>query len=327
MKAIIVTSFNGPDALQVQHVPDPIPGANEVIVRIEAIGINFADVRAAQGKYPGSPEPPFISGREFAGVVESTGERVMGYTQHGACAEKIAVSPKLLFPVPAQWELTTAAAFPVNYLTAWLLYWKAGLVRAEINDPSPTRQETPRRVLVHAAGGGVGTAAVQIGKLLGIETYGTASSGEKLAKVRELGLTHGINYKQVDYEEKIKELTGGKGVDAVFDGLAGEHTAKSLRCCGFLGRVILFGSASDDRPKFDVMSMYVNSSSVHGLWLSKLVSQPELIRSATASMQPWIASGELKPVVGAVLPLEQAAEAHRMMLERRNYGKIVLKVD
>lgn len=327
MKAIVVTSFSGPDALKLQEVPDPTPSANEVLVRIQAVGINFADVRAAQGKYPGSPEPPFISGREFSGVIEATGERVMGYTQYGACAEKIAIPRNLIFPAPPSWDATLAAAFPVNFLTAWLLYWKAGLVSAHVSDPSPIRSGVPKRVLIQAAGGGVGTAAVQIGRLLGIETFGTASSDEKLEALKKLGLTHGINYKQVDYEERVKELTKGAGVDAAFDGLAGEHTAKSIRCCGFLGRVIIFGSASDASPKFDIRSMYVNGSSVHGLWLSKLVARPELINAALTSMHPWIENGELKPVVGTVLPLEETAEAHRMMLERRNYGKIVLKVE
>ncbi len=326
MKSIVLTSFGGPDALQLRDVPEPTPSGDEVIVRIETVGINFADVRAAQGKYPGSPEPPFISGREFCGVVEQTGERVMGYTQFGACAEKIAISPALLFPAPPRWDAETCAAFPVNYLTAWFLYWKSGIVRAGHDDPSPVHGGRAPRVLIHACGGGVGTAAVQVGRKLGCETFGTASSDEKLEKVKELGLTHGINYVRDDYEQKIKELTGGEGVDAVFDGLAGEHTAHSLRCCGFLGRVILFGSASDDRPKFDVMSMYVHSASVHGLWLSKMVSKPELIRAALESMHPWIESGEIKPVVGHVLRLEQTADAHRMMLERRNYGKIVIRV-
>jgi len=120
MKAIVITSFAGPGALQLQDIPNPTPRSGQVIVNVEAVGLNFADVLASMGKYPGSPEPPFVCGREFAGTVEGTGKRVMGYTQHGACAEKIAMNPALLFPVPPQWDTTLCAAFPVNFLTAWL---------------------------------------------------------------------------------------------------------------------------------------------------------------------------------------------------------------
>lgn len=326
MKAIVVTSFDGPVALQVQDVPNPTARPGQVIVDIQSVGLNFADVLASMGKYPGSPEPPFVCGREFAGTVEGTNERVMGYTQHGACSEKIAINRSLLFPAPPKWDSALCAAFPVNFLTAWFAYWEAGLVRANQNDPSPIRDSSKKRVLIHAAAGGVGTAAIQIGKLLGIETYGTASTDEKLNTARELGLTHGINYSREDYEARVLELTNGEGVDAVFDSLAGEHTGKSLRCCGFLGRVILFGSASGERPKFDVMAMYTRSASVHGLWLSKLASNTALIKSALQSMQPWITEGKLKPVIGAEFPLEKAADAFRMMQERKSFGKIILRV-
>jgi NADPH:quinone reductase len=326
MKAILVTGNNGPDSLELRDVPEPIPAPNEVVVRLHAAGLNFADVRAAQGKYPGGPEAPFIAGREFAGVIESTGERVMGYSQQNAFAEQIASPRNLLFPVPSQWDFEHAAAFPVNYLTAWLAYWKAGLVKAEINDSSPVSPTPRKRVLIHAAAGGVGTAAVQIGRQLGLEMFGTASSQEKISRLRELGLTHPINYKQEDYEERIAEITHGEGVDAVLDGLGGEHTGKSIRCCGFLGRVILFGSATGENPKVNLGSLYIKGTSLHGLWLSKLVSKPELIAAALQSMKPWIESGSIQPQVGAVLPLEQAAEAYRMLLERRNFGKVVLRV-
>jgi NADPH2:quinone reductase len=326
MKAIVVTGSNGPDSLELREVSEPKPGDNEVVVRIHAAGLNFADVHAAQGKYPGGPEPPFIAGREYSGVIEATGERVMGYSQQNAFAEKIASPRNLLFPVPERWDFEHAAAFPVNYLTAWLAYWKAGLVQAGIDDASPTNPSPKKRVLIHAAAGGVGTAAVQIGRQLGIEMFGTASSEEKIARLKELGLTHPINYKQEDYEKRIAETTKGEGVDAVFDGLGGEHTGKSVRCLGFLGRVILFGSATGESPKVNLGSLYIRGTSLHGLWLSKLVAKTELINAALSSMRPWIENGVIQPQVGAVLPLEQAAEAYRMLLEGRNYGKVVLKI-
>ena len=324
MKAIVVTGSSGPDSLELRDVPEPSPSSEEVVIRIHAAGVNFADVRAAQGKYPGGPQPPFVAGREFAGVIETTGERVMGYSQHSAFAEKIASPRGLLFPAPARWDFERCAAFPVNYLTAWIAYWKAGLVKGGVEDPSPTRTSKHPRVLVHAAAGGVGTAAVEIGKQLGIETFGTASTPEKLERLKDLGLSHPINYKNEDFETRVNEITNGEGVDAVFDGLGGEYTGKSVRCCGFLGRVILFGSASGENPKVNLGQLYLKGTSLHGLWLSKLVSNTELIRSALDSMKPWIDSGALQPQVGAVLPLREAAEAYRMLLERRNYGKVVL---
>jgi NADPH2:quinone reductase len=243
----------------------------------------------------------------------------MGYTQMGGFAERIAAPRSLLWPQPMGWSAPEAAAFPVNYFTAYLAYWKAGLL------DQPPAGSRPR-VLIHAVAGGVGTAAVEVGKILGVETYGTASSDDKLARVKELGLDHPINYKQVDYEKAVAELTGGEGVDAVFEMLGGEHTAKSLRCLRDFGRVIIYGTATGQQPKFDTRSMYAKGSSVHGLWLSKLSQKPEIMRPAWERMSQWIQEGRLRPVVGHVLPLAQAGDAFRLMLERKNYGKVVLTI-
>lgn len=325
MKAIVVTRFAGPDGLELRDVPEPKPTADQVLVRVEAAGVNFADVRSAMGLYPGGPKPPYVAGREFAGVIETSGERVMGYTQQDAWAGKIAIARNSLWPQPTGWTSIQSAAFPVNYFTAWLVYWKAGVI-AGVGSPdhAPVGDHSPVRVLIHAAAGGVGTAAVQLGRLMGFETFGTASSDEKLERLRGLGLNHPINYTRDDYEQKIKELTGGEGVDVVFDSLAGEHTGKSLRCCRFLGRVVLFGSSSGERPKFDTLAMYEKSLSAHGLWLSRLSKDRSLIDQALRSIEPWIESGELKPVIGAKFPFQAAAESFRLLMERHNFGKVVL---
>jgi len=329
MKAIVVTRFEGPNGLEVREVPEPSATADEVLVKVEAVGVNFADIRSAMGLYPGGPKPPYIAGREFAGVVKSTGQRVMGYTQQDAWADEIAIARNSIWPQPSAWTSIQAAAFPVNYFTAWLVYWKAGALPgmgSPDHAPVSPQQGRPVRVLIHAAAGGVGTAAVQLGRLMKFETFGTASSDEKLERLRGLGLTHAINYSREDYEQKIKELTGGEGVDVVFDSLAGEHTAKSLRCCAFLGRVVLFGSSSGERPKFDTLAMYEKSLSAHGLWLSRLAKNRLLMEQALRSMQPWIESGDLKPVIGAKFPFEAAAESFRLLLGRGNFGKVVLTV-
>jgi NADPH2:quinone reductase len=184
----------------------------------------------------------------------------------------------------------------------------------------------PARVLIHAVAGGVGTAAVQIGKLLGIETYGTSSSEEKLARVRELGLQHGINYKQRDYVEAVKELTHGEGVDAVFEMLGGEHVAKSVKCVNDFGRVIVYGAATGETPQLDTRILYARGASVHGLWLSYLSANRPLMEAAWKQLSEWLAADKLHPVIGKIFPWEQAREAYALMKEGKNYGKIVLKI-
>jgi NADPH2:quinone reductase len=243
----------------------------------------------------------------------------MGYAQWGAFAERVAASSALLWPVPKGWSAEEGAAFPVNYFIAYFAYWKAGLLASVPGGAVP-------RVLIHAVAGGVGTAAVQIGKLLGIEMYGTSSSEEKLERVKALGLQHGINYKQRDYEEAIKEITHGEGVDAVFEMLGGEHTIRSVRCLRDFGRVIVYGAATGQPAVVDARLLYAKGASVHGLWLTYLSAKRELMNQAWEQLFAWMAQGHLRPVVGHVLPLEQAADAYRLLLERKNFGKVVLKL-
>jgi NADPH2:quinone reductase len=275
MKAIVISRLGGPEELEIRDMPDPVLSAGQELVQVDAGGLNFADGMTARGGYPGTPKPPLIAGREFCGVRASDGRRVMGYAQWAAFAERIAARPELLWPLPESWSAEQGAAFPVNYFTAYFAYWKAGLL-----DPLTPAGAAAPRVLIHAVAGGVGTAAVQIGKLLGIEMYGTSSSDEKLARVKDLGLQRGINYKQRDYEEAIKDLTHGEGVDAVFEMLGGEHTNKSVRCLRDFGRVIVYGSATGQKSELDTRLLYAKAASVHGLWLTYLSSNRELMNAA-----------------------------------------------
>jgi len=320
MKALVITRFGGPEVLELQQVPDAHPAPEQLLVKVEAGGLNFADLLTARGGYAGTPKPPLTAGREFAGIQESTGRRVMGYTQWAAFAERTVVNRNLVWPVPASWTAEQAAAFPVNFFTAYFAYWKAGLL-AQPND-----KPAGARVLIHAVAGGVGTAAVQIGKILGIEMYGTSSSEDKLARVRELGLQHGINYKQRDYVEAIKELTRGEGVDAVFEMLGGENVAKSVKCVREFGRVIVYGAATGETPMLDTRLLYAKGASVHGLWLSYLSANRPLMESAWKQLSEWLAAGRLSPVIGKVFPLEEARAAYTLMQEGKNYGKIVLRI-
>ncbi|MGA7400038.1 MAG: quinone oxidoreductase family protein [Terracidiphilus sp.] len=315
----MITSLSGPDSLAVQDTPAPIPKPPQTLVRVAAGGLNFADFMTTKGGYPGTPPPPLVAGREFAGAEENTGRRVMGYIQWGAFAEKVAAYPHMLWPIPGPWTDEQAAAFPVNYFTAYLAYWQAGMTE-------PPAAGKNHRVLIHAVAGGVGTAAVQIGVLLGVEMYGTSSSDEKLARVKELGLQQGINYKQHDYEEVVKNLTHGEGVDAVFEMLGGEHTAKSLRCLRDFGRVIQYGTATGKQPQLDVRALYAKSASLQGLWLSYLSQKSEIMQPAWRRLSEWIAQGKLTPVIGQVFPLDRAMEGYKLLQEGKNYGKVVLKI-
>lgn len=317
MKAIVITRLGGPDALEVREVPEPVPNHKQVMVRVKAGGLNFADLMTSQGGYPGIPKPPLVAGREFAGVEEGTGRRVMGYTQWAAFAEKTAVTPELLWTVPKEWNEEQAAAFPVNYFTAYFAYWEAGFL---------SDANRGKRVLIHAVAGGVGTAAVQIGKILGAETYGTSSSEDKLGRVKELGLGYGINYKERDYEDAVKDMTRGEGVDAVFEMLGGEHTAKSIRCLRDFGKVVQYGTATGKHPQLDLRALYAKAASVQGLWLTYLSSKHDLMNQAWQQLSQWVSEGKLQPVVGHVLPAQQAAEGYRLLQERKNFGKIVLKI-
>jgi NADPH:quinone reductase len=319
MKALMITRLSGPEGLAVEDTAEPILKPGQTLVRVAAGGLNFADFMTAQGGYPGTPAPPLIAGREFSGVEVSSGHRVMGYIQWGAFAERVAANANMLWPVPEHWSDEHAAAFPVNYFTAYLAYWQAGMTE-------PPSAGKTHRVLIHAVAGGVGTAAVQIGRILGVEMYGTSSSDEKLARVKELGLQHGINYKQHDYEEVVKDLTHGEGVDAVFEMLGGEHTAKSLRCLRDFGRVIQYGTATGKQPQLDVRALYAKSASIQGLWLTYLSQKPEIMNPAWIRLSEWIAQRKLAPVIGQVFPLDRAVEAYKLLQEGKNYGKVVLKI-
>ena len=323
MKAVVITRYGGPEVLAVSDMPEPTPGRGEELIRVHSGGLNFADIMSTSGRYPGLPQPPVVAGREFCGTRASNGEDVMGYTQWGAFAEVAAAKSALLWPLPPGWTRQEGAAFPVNFFTAYLAFWKAGLT----SDPNAFRVgKGAPRMLIHAVAGGVGTAAVQIGKLLGVEMYGTSSSDEKLERVKALGLQHPINLKRQDYEETIRDLTPGEGVDVVFEMLGGEHTAKSVRCLRDFGRVIVYGNATGQRAQLDPGILYAKGASVHGLWLTYLSAKRELMQHAWGQLSAWISQGHLHPVIGHTLPMEDVVDAYRLLAEGKNFGKVVLNI-
>jgi len=314
MRAIMVTRQGGPEVMQLQELADPQPREGQVMVGVEAAGINFADGMMAMGLYPSGPQPPFVPGLEFAGTVEGTSRRVMGFAAGGgAFAERVPANPAMLLDIPAHWSAAEAAAFPVNFLTAYFAYYMADVKPGD-------------RVLIHAVAGGVGTAAVQLGRIFETEMWGTSSSDEKLARAQALGLHHPINYTSGDYERVVHDQTRGKGVNVVFEMLGGEHTVKSARCLAHLGQMVVYGSATGKLPTFDFLTLFSKNASVHNLWLSPMASERDLMHRAIADLFQWAAEGKIKPEVGHTLPLAQAADGVRLLLERKNYGKVVLEV-
>lgn len=321
MKAIVITESGGPEVLEWRDVEAPAPTPKGAIVNVKAAGMNFADLLTARGGYAGTPEPPLVAGREFCGPKASDGKLVMGYTQWGAFAEQVNANPDLLWTLQEGWSAEEGAAFPVNYFTAYLAYWKAGLT----GKSATSNTVTGSRVLIHAVAGGVGTAAVQIGKLLGLEMYGTSSSDEKLRRVQELGLQHPINYKQQDYEKAVKDLTNGEGVDVALEMLGGEHVTKSVRCLRDFGRVITYGNATGQPANLNPQILHAKCTSVHGLWLTYLARNPKVMTEAWAQLAQWTSQGHLRPVIGKVLPMAQAREGYELLQNGGNFGKVVLK--
>ena len=312
MKAVRVKGFGGVDQLEVVELPDPEPQPGQVRIRVEACGLNYADVMQREGLYPGGPKPPFIPGSEAAGVVEAgdslpAGARVVAVSAGGSQASRVCVSAAACMPVPDSMSLVEAAAFPVQYLTAYHALTTVG--RAEPGDT----------VLVHAAAGGVGTAAIQIGKLLGLRVIGTASSEEKRKRVLELGADEALSYEEFD-----QKLNGKDAPAVILEAVGGDVFRRSLAILPSFGRLVVYGAASKEVQPIDTLKILFRSQGVLGLHLSAIFERPALLSRSLGVMFEWILQGKLKMQVGHVLPLAQIVEAHELIASRKSYGKIVL---
>ena len=315
MKAVRVNNFGDVDQLEIVELPDPDPQPGQVRIRVHASGLNYADIMQRAGLYPGGPKPPFISGLEAAGVVEMgeglpAGSRVVAVSAGGCHAERLCVSAAACMPVPDSLSFVEAAAFPVQYLTAYHALTTVG--RA-------VRGET---VLIHAAAGGVGTAAVQIAKLLGLRVIGTASSEEKRARVLALGADEALSYDEFD-----QKLSGKDAPTLILEAVGGDVFRKSLAILPSLGRLVVFGAASQEVQPIDTLKLLFRSQGVFGLHLNAIFERPGLMGESIARLFEWIGQGKLKMQVGHVLRLEQIREAHELISSRKSYGKIVLIAD
>ena len=319
MKAVQVNVFGGTDGLEIVELPDPVPDKDEVVVRVKACGLNFADVMQREGLYPGGPKPPYISGLEAAGVVESVGTSVgdslpvgsrVVVLKSGAHAELITADWRACIRLPEALSFNEGAAFPVQYLTAY---------HCLITLAHATAGES---VLIHAGAGGVGTAAVQISKLLGLRVIVTTSTSEKRTKVLELGADAAVGYEE--FEVAAREFTGGRGPDICLESIGGDVFSRSLGILPALGRLVVYGAASRETQPIDTLKLFFRSQGVLGFHLNAIFERRDLLITSLTALLGWIGAGKLKIQIGHTFPLAEARQAHELIASRKSYGKIIL---
>jgi NADPH2:quinone reductase len=322
VKAVLCKQFGPPDSLVVEEVPSPVAGPGEVVVSVRAASLNFPDVLIIQNKYQMKPALPFSPGSEMAGVVKEVGEgvttvkagdRVMAVIGYGAFAEEIKTDAGKLLPVPRGMDDIAAAAFPLTFGTSDHALSDRGALKAG---------ET---LLVLGAAGGVGLAAIEIGKALGARVIACASSEEKLEVCRQHGADATINYASDDLRERIKELTGGRGVDVVYDPVGGPYTEPALRSMAWRGRLLVVGFAAGDIPRIPLNLALLKGCAIVGVfWGDFARREPEAFAARAQQLARWYEEGRLRPHVSETMPLERAADALARMASRQVMGKVVL---
>ena len=336
MRQIVTTGTGGIEVLKVQENPDPKPRAGEVVIRVRAAGLNFADILSRQGLYPDSPPKPCVMGYEVSGVIEEVGEginpsfvgkSVAAMTRFGGQSEMVAVKATQVFDKPADLTFEQAAAIPVNYLTAYALLVVMGSLHQG------------ESVLIHNAGGGVGLAALDIAKKIGAVTYGTASP-LKHKFLAERGLDHAIDYRGQDWQPVLKELTNGRGVDLIIDPIGGSHWKKSYASLRHTGRLGMFGvstasangftgklkmlKAVIQTPWFHAFPLINRNRGVFGLNLGHMWHEPEKVAIWMRDILRGVEEGWVQPHVDQAFPFADAGKAHQYLEARKNIGKVVL---
>jgi NADPH2:quinone reductase len=321
MQAIEATAYGDADVLAVVERELPEPGESQVRIDTEAVGVNFADIQQRHGDYPGGPDAPFVPGVEVAGTVDATGpgadldegDRVVAMVNGGGYAEYAIADVDSVFPA-AGLSFQVAAGFPVQFLTAHNCLHEWG------------RLEAGERVLVHAAAGGVGTAAVQLADQAGAEVFGTASTAEKLDLAAELGCDNPINYVEESFVDRVDEMTDGEGVDLVLDGVGGEVFHDSLEALTHFGRLVFYGVASGNPPKADMTELLFDNKELIGFHLGQAsYHEPGKALAPVPELVQLIASGKVEVRVGATFDLADAAAAHASIEARETTGKVILE--
>ena len=336
MREIVIPKAGGPEVLTIRETEERAPGPGEVRVRVRASGVNFADIMARMGLYPDAPPMPCVVGYEVAGEIDALGdgvgglapgERVLALTRFGGYSDSVIVPVEQVAAIPDRLSFEKAAAIPVNYLTAWLMLVRLGGVRAG------------DRVLVQAVAGGVGQAALQICKSRGAEVIGTASAG-KHERLLSLGVAHCIDYRSVDFEEAVRELTGGRGVDIALDAVGGASLRKSFRSLAPMGRLFAFGASSLapstkrriipairgflSMPRFSTLELMNDNRGVFGVNLGHLWGERSGLREMLLEVLDGVKSGDFDPVVDRTFAFAEAGAAHAYIQARKNFGKIIL---
>jgi NADPH:quinone reductase len=305
VKAVVLEETGGPERLTVRDVPEPVTPAESTLVHVRAAAVNFLDILVRQGRYPQPPALPWTPGLEVAGETDD-GRRVVGLVRQsgGGYAEHAAVEDDWLFDLPAHASFEEGAAFLMAFLTAWLPLTRQADVRAG------------SRVLVTAAAGGVGSAALQVGRLLGADVVAAAGGSEKLDFARSLGASAAVTYEQLAELERV---------DVAFDPVGGDVLAAAITCLNPLGVAIAIGFAGGAWSPLDPAQLVGRNVGVQGFYLGRLMKhRPDLVRQAAEDLLRLWAHGFLHPVVGATFPLDAVAAAHRLVEERRSTGKVVL---
>jgi NADPH:quinone reductase-like Zn-dependent oxidoreductase len=329
--------------LESQQLPEPRPKPGEVLIRVKAIGVNFADLLQRMGLYPGAPKPPFVPGLEIAGVVEKTaeggrqsegqslrpGDAVAALTGFNAYAEWISVPAQQAYLLPAGMPFEDAAAIPVNYITAFHSIFTMGNL------------QPGNRILIHGAAGGVGIAAVQLSRARGLIIFGTAGPS-KQEYLRKIGVDHPIDYERTDFVEAVQK-SAPEGIEMVMDAIGGKSFSRSYQCLRSTGRLVIYGlsaaagtrakrnwmrglSALLQTPRFHPLKLMRDNISVIGVNLTKLQARPALLRTEIEELFRMYGAGKIKPVVSKTFPLAQAAAAHQYIHDRKNIGKVILTV-
>ena len=324
MKAILCKQFGPPETLVFEELPSPRPGPGDVVVSVKAASVNFPDVLIIQNKYQFKPPLPFSPGSELAGVVKEVGEgvkafrpgdKVIAFTTYGAFAEEVKTDAARLLPLPEGMDFPSGAAFLLTYGTSDHALRDRGALKAG---------ET---LLVLGAAGGVGLAAVEIGKALGARVIACASTDDKLAVCREHGADATINYAAEDLRERIKALTDGRGADVVYDAVGGAYTEAAFRSIAWRGRLLVVGFAAGDIPKLALNLALLKGAAVVGVfWGDFARREPRQFAESVRQLGAWYREGKLRPHVSQTLPLAQAAEALQLMAARKVKGKLVLTV-
>lgn len=324
MRAVLCKAYGPPESLVVEEIESLKPGRGQAVISVKACGVNFPDTLIIQGLYQFKPPLPFSPGGEVAGIVKEIGdgvenvkpgERVIAFTVSGGFAEEVLVEANALIPMPVGMDFDIASAFVMTYGTD--IYALKDRARLQ---PGET-------LLVLGAAGGIGLAAVELGKIMGAKVIAAASSAEKLAVCREYGADAVINYSEEDLRERVKELTGGQGVDVVVDPVGGKYSELALRGMAWNGRFLVIGFTAGEIPRIPLNLTLLKGCSIVGVfWGSFVAREPRLNQENLQQLLSWLQSGQLRPRISARYPLARASDALNDIIQRRVIGKSVLLV-